>query len=195
LVNLLEDTLLCARSSLFHRANALNVRLEKQWYLQLSCWKRYTFRTGYGRVYHTEAALREFRNGSTNILVATDVASRGLDVTGVSHVVNLDLPKAMEDYVHCIGRTCRAGTSGRATYFSTDRDMFLVAHIRKATADAEARNTMAFATGKAARRKEREQATPFREGRLAPTGTGVIGATTIHVEDKYKYMLAYTNLK
>lgn len=142
-----------------------------------------------------EAALREFRSGSTNILVATDVASRGLDVTGVSHVVNLDLPKAMEDYVHRIGRTGRAGTSGRATSFYTERDMFLVAHIRKAIADAEAGNTMAFATGKAARRKEREQAAAFREGRLAPTGTGVLGSTTIRVEDKYKYMLAQANLK
>jgi len=101
----------------------------------------------------------------------------------------------MEDYVHRIGRTGRAGTSGRATSFYTDRDMFLVAHIRKAIADAEAGNTMAFATGKAARRKEREQAAAFREGRLAPTGTGVVGATTIHVEDKYKYMLAHANLK
>lgn len=142
-----------------------------------------------------EAALREFRSGSTNILVATDVASRGLDVTGVSHVVNLDLPKAMEDYVHRIGRTGRAGTSGRATSFYTERDMFLVAHIRKAIADAEAGNTMAFATGKAARRKEREQAAAFREGRLVPTGTGVLGSTTIRVEDKYKYMLAHANLK
>eukprot|EP01018_Ginkgo_biloba_P004560 Gb_40721 [translate_table: standard] len=142
-----------------------------------------------------EAALRDFRSGSTNILVATDVASRGLDVTGVAHVVNLDLPKAMEDYVHRIGRTGRAGTTGRATSFYTDRDMFLVAHIRKAVADAEAGNTMAFATGKAARRKEREQAAAFREGRLTPTGTGVVGSTNIRVEDKYKYMLAQANLK
>eukprot|EP00252_Welwitschia_mirabilis_P024891 TRINITY_DN7583_c0_g1_i1.p1 TRINITY_DN7583_c0_g1~~TRINITY_DN7583_c0_g1_i1.p1 ORF type:complete len:589 (-),score=140.01 TRINITY_DN7583_c0_g1_i1:180-1946(-) len=142
-----------------------------------------------------EAALSEFRNGSTNILVATDVASRGLDVTGVAHVVNLDLPKSMEDYVHRIGRTGRAGMIGRATSFYTDRDLFLVAQIRKAIADAEAGNMMAFATGKAARRKEREQAMAFREGRLASFGTGLCGATTIHVEDKYKYMLTQPVLK
>ncbi|MFS7987163.1 putative RNA helicase [Helianthus anomalus] len=70
-----------------------------------------------------EGALRDFRHGPTNILVATDVASRGLDVTGVAHVVNLDLPKTMEDYVHRIGRTGRAGSTGRATSFYTDRDM------------------------------------------------------------------------
>lgn len=142
-----------------------------------------------------EAALREFRSGTTNILVATDVASRGLDVTGVAHVVNLDLPKAMEDYVHRIGRTGRAGTTGRATSFYTDRDMFLVAQVRKAISDAEAGNSMAFATGKAARRKEREQAAAFRDGRNSPAGMGLVGTNTIHVEDKYKYMLAQANLK
>ncbi|KAG0605379.1 hypothetical protein M758_9G054100 [Ceratodon purpureus] len=136
-----------------------------------------------------EAALRDFRKGTTNILVATDVASRGLDVTGVAHVINLDLPKTMEDYVHRIGRTGRAGASGRATSFYTERDVFLVAQIRRAITEAESGNTMAFATGKAARRKEREQAAAFREGRLAPLGVAQIGATTVRVDDKYKHML------
>ncbi|KAF5470322.1 hypothetical protein F2P56_010842 [Juglans regia] len=95
-----------------------------------------------------EAALRDFRNGSTKILVATDVASRGLDVTGVSHVINLDLPKTMEDYVHRIGRTGRAGSMGQATSFFTDRDMFLVANIKKAIADVGSGNPVAYATGK-----------------------------------------------
>lgn len=136
-----------------------------------------------------EAALRDFRKGSISVLVATDVASRGLDVTGVAHVVNLDLPKTMEDYVHRIGRTGRAGAMGRATSFFADRDAFLVAQIRKAITEAEAGNTMAFATGRAARKKEREQAAAFREGRLSATGVGQIGNTTVRVEDKYKHML------
>ncbi|KAL8106512.1 hypothetical protein AgCh_023323 [Apium graveolens] len=72
-----------------------------------------------------EAALCDFRHGPTRILVATDVASRGLDVTGVAHVVNLDLPKTMEDYIHRIGRTGRAGSTGRASSFYTERDMVL----------------------------------------------------------------------
>ena len=58
-----------------------------------------------------------------------DVASRGLDVTGIAHVINLDLPRQFEDYVHRIGRTGRAGSTGRATSFYTDRDSFLVAQV------------------------------------------------------------------
>lgn len=142
-----------------------------------------------------EAALRDFRNGSTNILVATDVASRGLDVTGVAHVVNLDLPKTMEDYVHRIGRTGRAGSTGQATSFYTDRDMFLVAHIRKAIADAELGHTVEFATGKVARRKEREAAAAERESRLASSKLNVNGPTAINVEEKYRYMLAPAMVK
>ncbi|XXG42834.1 hypothetical protein AAC387_Pa01g3011 [Persea americana] len=142
-----------------------------------------------------EAALRDFRNGSTNILVATDVASRGLDVTGVAHVVNLDLPKTMEDYVHRIGRTGRAGSTGQATSFYTDRDMFLVAHIRKSIADAELGHTVEFATGKVARRKEREAAAAHREARLASSKLNVNGPTAINIEEKYRYMLAPAMVK
>jgi ATP-dependent RNA helicase RhlE len=61
-----------------------------------------------------EAALRGFRDGRTRVLVATDIAARGLDVDAVSHVINYDVPAAPEDYVHRIGRTGRAGLSGRA---------------------------------------------------------------------------------
>ena len=59
-------------------------------------------------------ALEQFRRGKVRALVATDVAARGIDVTGISHVVNFELPKAAEDYVHRIGRTGRAGASGIA---------------------------------------------------------------------------------
>ncbi|XP_042502472.1 DEAD-box ATP-dependent RNA helicase 20-like [Macadamia integrifolia] len=142
-----------------------------------------------------EAALRDFRSGATNILVATDVASRGLDVTGVAHVINLDLPKAMEDYVHRIGRTGRAGSTGQATSFYTDRDMFLVAHIRKAIADVESGNAVAFATGKVARRKEREAAAAQREARDSLSKLSVLGPASINIEDKYRYMLTPTSMK
>lgn len=62
-------------------------------------------------------ALRSFKSGKTPILVATDVAARGLDIPHVAHVVNFDLPNDIDDYVHRIGRTGRAGKTGLATAF------------------------------------------------------------------------------
>ena len=59
-------------------------------------------------------ALARFRSGKIDILIATDIAARGIDVEGISHVVNFELPEAAEDYVHRIGRTARAGSSGNA---------------------------------------------------------------------------------
>jgi ATP-dependent RNA helicase RhlE len=64
-----------------------------------------------------ERALESFRRGTTHVLVATDVAARGIDVDGISLVVNFDLPDVAESYVHRIGRTGRAGASGRAISF------------------------------------------------------------------------------
>ena len=61
-----------------------------------------------------EAALRAFKDGKTRVLVATDVAARGIDIDSVSHVINYDIPVVPEDYVHRIGRTGRAGNKGRA---------------------------------------------------------------------------------
>ncbi|KAK1392531.1 RNA helicase [Heracleum sosnowskyi] len=72
-----------------------------------------------------ERALRSFKNGSTPILVATDVAARGLDVPHVTHVINFDLPKDIDDYVHRIGRTGRAGKSGLATAFFSEKNSSL----------------------------------------------------------------------
>ncbi|CAI9782483.1 unnamed protein product [Fraxinus pennsylvanica] len=69
-----------------------------------------------------EQALRSFRNGLTPILVATDVAARGLDISNVAHVINFDLPKNKDDYVHRIGRTGRAGKSGLATAFFSEKN-------------------------------------------------------------------------
>jgi ATP-dependent RNA helicase RhlE len=64
------------------------------------------------------AALKGFANGSNRVLVATDVAARGIDVPHVAHVVNYDLPKEAEDFVHRVGRTGRASRSGTAHTFA-----------------------------------------------------------------------------
>ena len=67
-------------------------------------------------------ALSEFKSGAVRVLVATDIASRGIDVDGISHVVNYDFPMHAEDYVHRIGRTGRAECVGDAISFVTDED-------------------------------------------------------------------------
>lgn len=72
-----------------------------------------------------ELALRSFKSGRTPILVATDVAARGLDIPHVAHVVNFDLPNDIDDYVHRIGRTGRAGKTGLATAFFSDNNASL----------------------------------------------------------------------
>lgn len=69
-----------------------------------------------------EDALRSFRAGETNIMVATAVAARGLDIPNVTHVINFDLPTDIDDYVHRIGRTGRAGNVGQATTFFNDNN-------------------------------------------------------------------------
>lgn len=66
--------------------------------------------------------MNSFKSGTTPILVATDVAARGLDIPSVAHVINFDLPTNIDDYVHRIGRTGRAGKSGIATAFFSDRN-------------------------------------------------------------------------
>jgi superfamily II DNA/RNA helicase len=66
---------------------------------------------------HRERTLAAFRDGSVRILIATDIAARGIDVDGVSHVINYDLPNVAESYVHRIGRTARAGADGIAISF------------------------------------------------------------------------------
>ncbi|NEU30477.1 DEAD/DEAH box helicase [bacterium LRH843] len=69
-----------------------------------------------------DSVLRKFKNGLIELLVATDVAARGLDISGVTHVYNFDLPQDPESYVHRIGRTGRAGRSGVAVTFATPRE-------------------------------------------------------------------------
>jgi ATP-dependent RNA helicase DDX3X len=69
-----------------------------------------------------EAALRSFKVGKIQVLVATDVAARGLDIDDVAHVINYDLPANIDSYVHRIGRTGRAGNLGKSTSFYTDEN-------------------------------------------------------------------------
>ena len=80
-----------------------------------------------------ERTVNQLKAGKLDILVATDVAARGLDVERITHVVNYDIPTDTESYVHRIGRTGRAGRSGDAISFVTPRERYLLKHIEKAT--------------------------------------------------------------
>ncbi|RMH54773.1 MAG: DEAD/DEAH box helicase [Candidatus Hydrogenedentota bacterium] len=101
--------------------------------------ERYLRRKGHSvRVIHGDCsqsvrnrALRDFRSGRIRVLVATDVASRGLDIEGISHVINFDLPETVEDYVHRIGRTARAEASGVALSLVGTKDLEKIRRIEE----------------------------------------------------------------
>ena len=78
-----------------------------------------------------DVAMNHFRNGSTNILIATDVAARGIDVDNVEVVINYDVPQDNEYYVHRIGRTGRAGKTGRSFTFVSGRELFRLRQIER----------------------------------------------------------------
>ncbi|MFK4760808.1 DEAD/DEAH box helicase [Microbacterium sp. ZW T5_45] len=80
-----------------------------------------------------ERSVNQLKAAKLDILVATDVAARGLDVERISHVVNFDIPTDTESYVHRIGRTGRAGRTGDAISFITPRERYLLKHIERAT--------------------------------------------------------------
>jgi len=75
--------------------------------------------------------LNDFKEGTLPVLVATDVASRGLHIEGVSHVINWDLPQDVEDYVHRIGRTARAGAAGKAISLADEASALLLEPIEQ----------------------------------------------------------------
>ncbi|TVR07377.1 MAG: DEAD/DEAH box helicase [Salinarimonadaceae bacterium] len=80
-----------------------------------------------------ERALAEFRTGACRVLIATDIAARGIDVDGVSHVINFELPNVPESYVHRIGRTARAGADGIAMSFCNGEERAYLRDIQRTT--------------------------------------------------------------
>jgi ATP-dependent RNA helicase RhlE len=77
------------------------------------------------------SALEQFKNGTIRVLVATDIAQRGLDISGISHVINYDVPQQVEDYIHRIGRTGRAAASGDAYTFMSPDEIAMVRMIER----------------------------------------------------------------
>lgn len=109
-----DRTLVFARTR--RRAERLTITLNKA---GISCEAIHGDRTQGQR----QRALDSFKNGKTAVLVATDVVARGIDVDNITHVINFDIPTNPEDYVHRIGRTARAGTSGIAVSLLTGEDV------------------------------------------------------------------------
>jgi ATP-dependent RNA helicase RhlE len=129
-------------------------------------------------------ALEGFRDGQYRVLVATDIAARGIDVAEIGHVVNFDLPHVPEDYVHRVGRTARAAASGRASTFTAPEEKELLQAIEKLTRAAipradVPRDTPTFQAE--LKRAAEGQSTPGVEGpprsrRRASAGGGSSGA-------------------
>ncbi|HKD22028.1 MAG TPA: C-terminal helicase domain-containing protein, partial [Rhizomicrobium sp.] len=80
-----------------------------------------------------QRALERFRTGEARVLVATDIAARGIDIDGITHVINFELPNEPESYVHRIGRTARAGATGVAISLCDATEMGFLRDIEKLT--------------------------------------------------------------
>ncbi len=102
-----------------------------------------------------DAAMKGFREGRYRILIATDIAARGIDVADIEHVVNYDFPRAPEDYVHRIGRTARIGAEGDASSFVTSRDLPVLHGVERLTGAKLPLTTVGEVEAEAARTHER----------------------------------------
>jgi ATP-dependent RNA helicase RhlE len=122
-----------------------------------------------------ERALAGFRAGGSRVLVATDIAARGIDVEGVSHVINFELPNVPEDYVHRIGRTARAGAAGVAISLCSDEERGYLRGIEKLTRLAVRQLQMELVPIKQHRPpllQERAESAPARDLRASGFKTG-----------------------
>jgi len=118
----LSTTLVFTRTK--HKARNLATQLDKKGYKAVAL-------QGNMSQSRRQQALDGFKDGTYNILVATDIAARGIDVTGISHVINYDIPDTAEAYIHRTGRTGRAACTGEAFTFATVEDNKVVKMIEK----------------------------------------------------------------
>ncbi|NIY76290.1 DEAD/DEAH box helicase [Thalassospira sp. HF15] len=117
-----------------------------------------------------ERALNAFKDGQINVLVATDIAARGIDVDSVSHVVNFELPNVPESYVHRIGRTARGGASGTAIAFCDEEERGLLRDIEKTTRQSIPVIDRRDAKAAAAQEAESAEAREANRGRRSSGG-------------------------
>lgn len=164
LLKLLENTnaesvLVFTRTK--HRANRLGKRLASAGY-------RSTSLQGNLSQGRRQAALEGFRSGKYQILVATDIAARGIDVTQVSHVINFDIPSTPEAYIHRIGRTGRATRSGEAFTLITGDDKKMVCAINRTIGDTIEQRTLSDFDYQTAAHAPQKRA-PLRRPKGQPT--------------------------
>jgi superfamily II DNA/RNA helicase len=140
-----------------HRAKRIGQQLEKAGYKAASL-------QGNLSQNKRQEALDGFRTGKYQILVATDIAARGIDVSSISHVINYDIPDTVDAYTHRIGRTGRAAKTGDAFTFITHEDEPLVRSIERVLGEKIERRTVSgFDYKKAAPKRDEEFARPPRE--------------------------------
>jgi ATP-dependent RNA helicase RhlE len=125
-------------------------------------------------------ALTSFRTGVIDTLIATDIAARGIDVDGITHVVNFDLPHVPEDYVHRIGRTARAGPSGNAISLASSEERPQLAAIERLVGKSIPREDLGFNTPDPAAANRVHSSQTFRSSRNRggsgrPLGTSTAG--------------------
>jgi ATP-dependent RNA helicase RhlE len=118
-----------------HRAESVALTLGKRGYKATSLQGNLTQS-------RRQAALNGFRDGSINVLVATDIAARGIDVSNISHVINYDMPNCEDDYIHRIGRTGRIGNTGEAFTLVTSEDAPMVRALERLLKAPLERRTM-----------------------------------------------------
>ena len=148
-----------------HRANRLADYLEKH---GISCARLHGNRSQSQRT----LALSGFKNGDFRVLVATDIAARGIDVEALSHVVNFDVPHVPDDYIHRVGRTARAETTGDAvTFYATDEEPQIRAIEKALGKPIERKTAEGFDyTGTPSESPERPLADRLAEMRAARSG-------------------------
>jgi ATP-dependent RNA helicase RhlE len=156
-----ESVLIFTRTK--HRAKRLGQQLERAGYRAASL-------QGNLSQNRRQAALDGFRNGSYQILVATDIAARGIDISSISHVINYDMPDTADAYTHRIGRTGRAAKTGDAFTFVIREDEDMVRAIERVLGEKVERRTLhGFDYKKSAPVRDAEFARPPRTQRPGPS--------------------------
>lgn len=148
-----------------HRAKRLGEQLDKAGYSATSLQGNLTQN-------RRQAALDGFRSGKYQIMVATDIAARGIDVSSISHVINYDIPDTVEAYTHRIGRTGRAAKTGDAFTLVTGEDTDMVRAIEKMLGTVERRKVEGFDYAAKAPQRDTEFQRPPRPARGRPAGQG-----------------------